>query len=367
MNPAAKVVALLCVAGLLVAGAIFVLRPEPTTTVVAEFGQVDGVYPGSKVDILGVPIGEVRAVDPAGSRVRVTLSLPAGTKVPAQAQAWVMSPAVISDKYVELTPAYTTGATLPDGGVIPPDRAHAPVKWDDLMKSLNTLLTTLAPGDPAAGAPLGDALAAAAKLLDGKGQAFRDAITQVNQTSGVVAGQLPDASALLDTLATLVSTLDKNKSAVDSVTSSVTMAADEFGKQQDSIASTVEDLSVAMTDLADLLKNHGAELTKDVSQLGSLAAELGKHQGQLAELLDTLPLAGQNLSRAVSPDHRLRTRIDVSTNFSQFALGKELCAKLPLPLCSGAGITNPVRFPPSVGDPLGLPSVLAPPAKTGGN
>jgi phospholipid/cholesterol/gamma-HCH transport system substrate-binding protein len=355
MSAATKVVSLLCVSGLLVAGAILLLRPEPRTTIVAEFPQAEGIYPGSKVSVLGVPIGSVDTVEPNGPGVRVTLSLPQGTKVPANAQAWVMSPAVISDQYVELTPAYTQGEAMPDGGIIPATRAHAPVKWDDLMTSLNTLLTTFTPGDGKQGAPLGELLHSAAQLLDGHGQQFKDAITQVNQTSGFVAGQLPDVAGLLDTLSTLVSTLDKNKGAVDAVTSSVNLAADEFGKQQDNIASTIGNLSVAMDDLAKLLKDHGATLTKDVTQAGALAGDLAQRQRQLAEILDTLPLAGQNISNAVSPDDKLRVRLDFSTNLTQFEAGQQLCARFPIPLCSGAGLVNPIAFPPAAGDPFGLP------------
>ncbi|MFD9894855.1 MCE family protein [Amycolatopsis sp. NPDC059027] len=351
-----RLVALLCVAGLLVAGAILYLRPEPKTTVVAEFAQAEGIHPGSKTAILGVPIGEVTAVDPHGTGVRVTLSLPAGTKVPAAAQAWVFSPAVISDQYVELTPAYTGGETLPDGGVIPLGRSHAPVKWDDLMNSLNRLLATFAPGDGKSGAPIGELLDSAAKLLSGHGKDFRGAVTGVSQASGFLAGQLPDVEALLTTLGTLVSTLDKNKATVDRVTGSVRVAADEFGKQQGTITGTIQNLSVVLDDVAKLLKEHGTTLTKDVSQLGTVAGDIAKRQGELAEILDTLPLAGQNLSKAISPDDRLRVRLDVSTNLSQFAAGRQLCEKFPIPLCSGAGLINPIAFPPSVPDPLGLPA-----------
>ena len=34
---------------------------------------------------------------------------------------------------------------LADGGVIPAARAHAPIRWDELMSSLDTVLTALGP------------------------------------------------------------------------------------------------------------------------------------------------------------------------------------------------------------------------------
>lgn len=360
MNAAARVLSLLCVATLLVAGAFLVLRPAPAYTVVAEFPQAEGIYPGSKVGVLGVPLGEVTAVEPIGAKVRVSLSLPEGTKVPADAQAWVMSPAVISDQYVELTPPYTAGPALGDGGVIPVGRAHAPVKWDKLMASLNTLLTTFGPAPGKPDAPLGDLLNSVADLLHGNGPAFKDAITHVAQASGFVAGELPDVAAFLETLKGLVSTLAKNKDTVDSVTGSVNLAAAELGKQQDTIAATMSNLSVILTDVARWVKDSGGTLSTTLSQLNSVVADVAARGPRIAETLDTLPLGAQNLSKAVSEDDRLRVRLDVSTNLSQFAAGQKLCERFPIPLCSGAGLINPVRFPPSVNDPLGFPTTVVP-------
>jgi len=37
-----------------------------------------------------------------------------------------------------------------------------------------------------------------------------------------------------------------------------------------------------------------------------------------------------------------------------FAVGQQFCAKFPIPLCTGAGIVNPIQFPPQLPDPLGL-------------
>ncbi|MBB5852094.1 MCE family protein [Amycolatopsis umgeniensis] len=363
MTAAARVLSLLIVATLFVAGAFLVLRPAPAYTVVAEFPQAEGIYPGSKVGVLGVPLGEVTAVEPLGGKVRVSLSLPEGVKVPADAQAWVMSPAVISDQYVELTPAYKSGPALPEGGVIPVGRAHSPVKWDSLMASLNTLLTTFGPEPGKTTAPLGELLDSAAKLLHGNGPAFKEAITHVAQASGLVAGELPDVATFLETLKTLVGALAKNKDTVDSVTNSVNLAAAEFGEQQDTIAATMSNLSVVLTDVAQLVKDSGASLTTTLPQLNAVVGDLAARGPQIAEILDTLPLGAQNLSKAVTGDDRLRVRLDVSTNLSQFAAGRKLCESFPIPLCSGAGLVNPVRFPPSVNDPLGFP-VSVPP--TGG-
>ena len=72
------------VAALLIAAGLFVYHAvAPTTTFTAYFSETIGVYPGSTVRILGVPVGTVNSVTPDGTRVKVTMTLNSGVPVPA--------------------------------------------------------------------------------------------------------------------------------------------------------------------------------------------------------------------------------------------------------------------------------------------
>ena len=62
---------------------------HPTTTITAHFTRAVGLYPGSQVRVLGVPVGTVRSVTPEGTTVRVVLDVDADQKVPADAKAAV--------------------------------------------------------------------------------------------------------------------------------------------------------------------------------------------------------------------------------------------------------------------------------------
>ena len=96
-------------------------RTDQATTFSADFGYVNGIYRGSKVTVLGVPVGQVTAVEPRGTTVRVSMAVPAGVRLPADVQAYIMSPALISDRSVDLGPAYRG-----DGPTRPPGRSSRP-------------------------------------------------------------------------------------------------------------------------------------------------------------------------------------------------------------------------------------------------
>ena len=99
----------------LLVGLAVVLWPSGGTRHVrAEFVRAVGLYKGSDVRILGVKVGEVTAVRPAGDRVVVDMTYDDAYSVPADAKAVVVSPSVVSDRYVQLTPVYRSGPKLAD-------------------------------------------------------------------------------------------------------------------------------------------------------------------------------------------------------------------------------------------------------------
>lgn len=356
-----RIAVTICVLILLVAGGwVLVFPPNPVHRFSADFASADGIFAGSRVAVLGVHIGTVESVQPQGESVRVTMTVPRDAELPAGANAYIMSPAVISDRFVELGPAYRGGEQLPDGARIPVERTHAPIKWDELSRSLDTLLRAIGPDGVGAGGEngLGELVHNAAGMLSGNGPKIRSALANVSQASDLLATGVADVGPVLDNLDALTQVLAKHKSTVDSLTQNVSQAAAQFSEQQGAIADTISQLGQALGGINDLVRKHGSALTGDLSQLTTLSTTLAGHQRDLAETLDTLPLALDNFGRAVSPEGRLRIRLDVSTNLHEFPPTAAICERLPLPLCSGAGLVNPIPIPPNLPDALGLTSAM---------
>jgi phospholipid/cholesterol/gamma-HCH transport system substrate-binding protein len=358
MNRWYRITAAVVVAVLLVAGGLWYFRDKPTLTVSADFAQSDGIFPGNEVEILGVPVGTVTAIEPRGGTVRITMSLPADTRLPSDVHAWVITPSVISEKYVELDPPYRNGNLAGDGLVIPVERTHSPLAFDELVRSLDMLVIAFGPDGLNQNGSLGQVLHQGADALDGNGAKVRDAVHSIAQASGLLSGKTGDISTLLDTLDRLVHVITDNKSTVDSVSTEVTQAAQLFGQQRGAISDTLTQLSGALGQVSDIVARQGKPLNDDLTKLTSLSTTIVAHQQQLAEILDTTPLAFDNFGRAITPDDRLRIRLNISTNLSQIPVARQLCAKFPIPLCDGAGIANPIQFPPDVSSLLGLNSVL---------
>src|SRR5690606_27676547 len=95
-----------------------VTTQDETRTVTAHFSRAVSVYKGTEVRILGVKVGKVTAVIPEGNSVRVEMEYDASYRVPADAQAVIVTPTLVADRFVQLTPVYTGGPAMRDGAEI---------------------------------------------------------------------------------------------------------------------------------------------------------------------------------------------------------------------------------------------------------
>ena len=92
---------------------VYLVWPSRTgDKVVGYFTTAVGLYPGDDVRIVGVPVGKIDSIEPRASDVKVTMTLHDGVKVAADAKALIISPNLVSSRFIQLAPAYTGGPAL---------------------------------------------------------------------------------------------------------------------------------------------------------------------------------------------------------------------------------------------------------------
>ena len=138
---------------------------------------------------------------------------------------------------------------------------------------------------------------------------------------------------------------------MDSLTNSITVTTNEFSTQRAQLTQALSTLPDVLGQVSALIAAHGSALTSDVTQLAQLTGAIASKQAQLKEIIDVVPTGFQNVANVVTPDGRARVRLDVSTQLAQFPAAQALCAQLPIPMCQGSGMVNPVEPPPNVSEP----------------
>ena len=94
---------------------------------------------------MGVRVGQIDKIEPAGDKMKVTFHYDNKYKVPANATASILNPSLVASRTIQLSPPYTGGPVMEDDAVIPLDRTQVPVEYDELRDSLNRILTDLGP------------------------------------------------------------------------------------------------------------------------------------------------------------------------------------------------------------------------------
>ncbi len=85
-------------------------------TVVAEFSNVSGLKRGAVVEIAGVPVGKVAAIDLDDTdRALVTMYINRGVAVSEDAIASIKTQGIIGDKYIRISPG-GSDVVMADGG-----------------------------------------------------------------------------------------------------------------------------------------------------------------------------------------------------------------------------------------------------------
>lgn len=346
----ARGVALACVLALVVAAVVWWLfQGANTRKVTAYFDQAVGVYAGSDVDVLGVKVGVIDAVVPDGAEVRVDMSVDRSVRIPASAGAVVVAPSVVSDRYVQLTPVYTGGATLADDAVIPLQRTATPVELDQLYRSLDKVTTDLGPNGANANGALSDLLNTLAKNLSGNGANLHDTITQLSGLATTLDTNKNNLFGTVDNLANFTQTLANSDATVRTFAQQLSQVTGYLAGEKGNLAAAVSQLGGALGQVQSFIAANRAALKSNVDNLVGVTRTLVDERSALAETLDTAPLALSNLVDAYNAaSGTLDTRADLNelTNPPIVEVCKLLRqltpSSLPPALSSACGALSPV-------------------------
>jgi virulence factor Mce-like protein len=312
-----RVIALGCALGVLVAAGVWWLTPRSGRVITAYLSSAVGVFPDNEVLVLGVPVGRITSVQPQGRLVKVVMTIDEAVDVPANASAVVLSPSLVAGRSIQLTPAYTHGPTMPDGGVIPIARTAVPLGVDDLTRAANDLATMLGPQGmnraqaQRAGA-LSDALDVAASNLRGNGQAINDTIGNVAALSETLAGSRKELFNTVTQLQSFVSTLAANDAQVRQFISQLADVSNFLAGERADLGAALRELSVALGEVASFVQDNRAVLRSNLDRLTEVTAVLVRQREALGQILDTAPTALSNLNNAYnSSSGTLDTRLNI--------------------------------------------------------
>lgn len=281
-----------------------------TVTISADFTTTVGVYPGSEVRLMGVPIGKVTAVTPLGNHVHITMQYDAQYAIPATADAVIVSPSVVSDRFVQLTPAYTgTGPTLQSGINLGLDRTRIPVELDEIYSTAHDLLDALGPQGANGGGAVNRFLKVSAENLRGNGAALNATLRGLAGLSSAITRGDNDFFASVTSLRDLTGTLAANDGDVRAFNAEMAQMVGFLASERQTLSAMLDNFTNSFATISAFIQTNRGALRNDVRGLISITNALVAEQGALERIVRTIPVGLDNLNRTWDPAQQAaRTR-----------------------------------------------------------
>jgi phospholipid/cholesterol/gamma-HCH transport system substrate-binding protein len=266
-------------------------------TVVAYFPVANALYNGDRVEIMGVKVGAIDKVEPAGDKMKVTFHYENKYKVPADAQAVILNPTLVASRLVQLEPPYKGGPVLADNAVIPEERTQVPTEYDELRNAVTRIISKLGPTKQQPKGPFGDVIESFADGLSGKGKqinaTFNDlsrALTALNQGRG-------DFFAVVRSLALFVNALHADDQKFVALNKNLAQFTSSLTSSDHDLANALQQFDGLLSTVRPFLDKNREVLTHDINNLGDTTNALVQPEA-LSGLENALHIAPTALSNA---------------------------------------------------------------------
>jgi phospholipid/cholesterol/gamma-HCH transport system substrate-binding protein len=351
---------------LVLIASLIALRPSGTQ-IVAYFPSAPGLYKGDPVKVMGVVVGSVRSVQPDGDRVRLTLDI-GSQPLPADVRAAIVAPSLVSERFVQLAPAYTHGPKMASGAAIPLSRTAIPVSFDDVKRELADLATALGPraGQDGDSGALNRAIRTLdANLSPDAATQFRDSLTAMRGASESLSAGGDDLFSTLHNLNTFVENLSVNDRAARQLTVGLAGFTGVLDQNKRQLGSAIAGLDQVLKIVRRFVKENGSSLDTAVLNLEQVARTLASRSTALAGFLHAVPTAVDDLYNMME-NHAITARLSVNNlrDLSQLLCGSVLGIGGTVAQCNAAvaPLLNLLggRSTPGAPGPFATPSSKAP-------
>ncbi|WP_102144751.1 MCE family protein [Mycobacterium hubeiense] len=346
---------------LLVAGGAVLLRstgPLNRVDVVGYFENSNGIYVGDDVRILGVTVGKIEKIEPEPERVKISFWYDGKHDVPADANAAILSPTLVTSRAIQLTPVYTGGPKMEDNAVIPRERTVVPVEWDTFRQQLERLSEQLQPTEPGGVSPLGSVINTAADNLRGQGANIRDTIIKLSQAFSALGDKSTDIFSTVKNLSILVSALQDSTNLMRQLNQNLASVTGVLADNPDEVADAVRDLNAVVGEVQTFVADNREALGTTSDKLAGVTQALTDSLDDVKQFLHVAPNTFQNYVNVYQPAQGAASAVLAVNNFADpisflcgavqaaSRLGAEQSAKLCVQYLAPIIKNRQYNFPP---------------------
>jgi phospholipid/cholesterol/gamma-HCH transport system substrate-binding protein len=305
VSRASIIIGALAVALALVAALVGIQLYKKLTnnSVVAYFPEANALYSGDDVRIMGVPVGAIDKIEPAGDKMKVTFHYSNKYKVPANASASILNPTLVASRFIQLDPPYKGGPVLADNAVIPEERTQVPTEWDQLRNTVTNIISKLGPSKEQPRGPFGEVIESFADGLAGKGQQINTTLDSLSRSLTALNQGRGDFFAVVRSLALFVNALHQDDRKFVALNKNLVQFTNSLTGSDHDLANAIQQFDGLVTTLRPFLAKNREVLTHDIDNLANATNTLLQPEplNGLETVLHVAPTALSNLNQIYHP------------------------------------------------------------------
>ncbi|MEV5835658.1 MCE family protein [Nocardia sp. NPDC052112] len=296
-----RILAVLIAVALVTTAATWWVSNRSTVRITAFFTNSVGLYPGDRVTLRGVAVGEIDDITPVGDRVRITMHFDASHPVAGDTHAVIVAPTLVSGRYIQLTPKRGSEPTLADGAVIPLERTAVPIEYDQIKRQVTDLATQLGPKDGDPTGTLTRFTDATARALQGNGATLNQTLVNLSQAMRTLADGGPDLFATVRNVQAVVSALAANDNQVQAFVNQLAGVSNLLNDNRTQLAAALQSMQAMLPQIRTFVADNRDALTKNVANLTHITQLLVNREDDLAQILHLGPTAIDNFYNIYDP------------------------------------------------------------------
>ncbi len=253
-------------------------------TVVVEFEDVLDLVPQSAVRVADVPVGRVDAIELTGWVAKVTILVNSDVELPANADAAIRQSSLLGEKFVELSAPPTGQASerLADGDTIPIERTERNVEVEEVLGALSLIL------NGGGVAQLQTITRELGLALQGREEALRNTLTQLDMFIGGLDQQKGDIIAALESIDRLAQTLATQRDTIAVALDTIGPGLEILEDQRSSLVDMLESLARLGEVGTRVIDESRDNTIADLQALQPILSELAAAGSDLPNSLDLL-------------------------------------------------------------------------------
>ncbi|MBC7300451.1 MAG: MCE family protein [Nocardia sp.] len=272
-----------------------------STKITADFENIAGMFEGNEVMVLGLAVGKVDKIVPKGTYVEVHMTIDSGTKIPKEAIAAIISPSIVTNRHIDISPPFTGGETLKSGDHLPKARTRTPVELDTMIKTIDQFAAALKPepGQEGLGPLSGRVLY---PVLNGNGQKIRETLDALSGALKVGVDNKDAISNIIIKLNELTTMLADNDQSVRDFSDRMTAMSGLLAEQAPGLQATLDQLNQFLANTSTTFAGHQDELAASLAGLTNVTNQLRANSGAMVEIVDVVPMLMQNIDGAINKE-----------------------------------------------------------------